>query len=109
MVGGGFGLSRRAAAVTPSLFPAAEVRALLELGIRNHGRYLTEGEYRGILACVVEYENTLRRIANADLPPDKRPGESNWSPSFWKWAPKLARKALGMRPYSPRWGWNDLG
>lgn len=54
------------------------------------------------------YEAALQAIAQADLPPDKRPKESNWSPSFWKWAPKIARKALGLKAYTPRWGWNDL-
>lgn len=38
--------------------------------------------------------DALRRIANADLPPHERPPESWWAPTFWSWAPPIARAAL---------------
>jgi hypothetical protein len=39
-------------------------------------------------------EHALRRIAQADLDPHERPAESDWTPSFFAWAPGVARAAL---------------
>jgi hypothetical protein len=47
-----------------SLFSVTETRALLELGIEHHGRYLTESEYVGILAVIDRLEGRLTRIAD---------------------------------------------